>query len=57
VVESVGPFDGAPQREVAGEQYVGPIERHDQETVCRPGPDSRDFGQGRLDLVIPQARP
>ena len=52
MVEPVKPLDGVPQREVAGEQHVGPVEREDQEPVRRPRADAGHLGEGGLDLVV-----
>src|SRR4029079_11061956 len=38
------------------EEDVGPIERNQEEAVCRPRADARDFGQGRLDLLVRHVR-
>jgi hypothetical protein len=42
----------APERKVAREEHVGPIERDEQESVRRPWPDPGHLSQRRLDLVV-----
>ena len=56
VVEAVRSLDRAPEREVAGEKDVGPVESHEQEPARGPQPDSGHLGQGCLDLVVGHAR-
>ena len=56
MVEAVRSLDRAPEREVAREKDVGPIESHEQEPARGPRPDSGHLGQGRLDLVVGHAR-
>jgi hypothetical protein len=56
MLEAVRSLDRAPEREVAREKDVRPIERHEQEPARRPRPDTRDLGQGRLDLVVRHPR-
>src|SRR6185436_8084903 len=55
-VEAVRTLDRAPEREVARQKDVRPIESHEQEPARGPQPDSGYFGQGRLDLVIGHPR-
>jgi hypothetical protein len=52
VVQPVESLDGVSQREVPGEEQVGPIERKDQEPARCPRPDTGHLGEGGLDLVI-----
>jgi hypothetical protein len=49
-------LDGTPEGNVAGQEHVGPVERHEQEAVRRPRPDARDLGQDGLDLVVGHLR-
>jgi len=56
VVEAVDVPYRPPQRDIAREQNVRPIESHDQEAMRRPRTDSRDLGQRRLDLVVAHPR-
>ena len=55
MIESVGSLDRAPEREVAREEHVGPIEGDEQEPARRPRPDPGHLAQGRLDLLVGHA--
>src|SRR6185436_12305217 len=55
VVESVESLDRAPQRDVAREEDVGPIECDEQEPMRRPRPDAGYFRQSGFDVVVGHA--
>ena len=56
MVEAVRSLDRAPEREVAREKDVRPVESHEQEPARGPQPDAGHLGQGCLDLLVGHAR-
>src|SRR5215471_45720 len=56
VIEAVLALNCTPQRKVAREKDVGPIERDEQEPTRRPRPDAGNLGETRLDLFVSHLR-
>ena len=56
MVEGIHAADRAPQRQITGEEDVGPIEAYEQEAARRPWPDSWYLGQGRFNFRVGHSR-